>query len=349
MPRAIGPLTVLVAALLIAQHTTAQSLSLSLLERYLESLRVEAGIPGLSVSVLQNGAVVWERGFGRQDLEAGVPATPHTPYVIGELSQTIGATLLLRMCVEQKAVDLTAPVARWAPQFPDYSATLRDVLTHTAPLAGFRYDTARFSALTRVIESCADRPYAQVVVEEIFERFGMAESVPGHAVGAFTARDTAALGQGRVAHYASVLSRLATPYRVDPRTRAATRSSVPASPIDAATGMVTTVQDLARVNAALDDEGSLLSGPVRNLAWTQAWPLPTGLGWFVQAYNGEPIVWQFGMVRDAYSSLILKAPNRGITVILLANSDGLTAPFALEHGDVTTSVFARLFLRLLVV
>ena len=74
--------------------------------------------------------------------------------------------------------------------------------------------------------------------------------------------------------------------------------------------------------------------------------MPTGLGWFVQNYHGEPIVWQFGMTRGGHSALIVKAPNRGMTFIALANSDGLTAPFALESGDVTTSPFATLFLRL---
>ena len=80
-------------------------------------------------------------------------------------------------------------------------------------------------------------------------------------------------------------------------------------------------------------------------AFANGKPLPTGLGWFVQAYNSEPIAWQFGVVENAYSSLIVKVPNRRLTLILLANSDGLTAPFALEAGDVTTSIFARTFLQ----
>ena len=61
--------------------------------------------------------------------------------------------------------------------------------------------------------------------------------------------------------------------------------------------------------------------------------------------TANPIAWQFGVVEDAYSSLIVKVPNRKLTLILLANSDGLTAPFALEAGDVTASIFARTFLR----
>jgi CubicO group peptidase (beta-lactamase class C family) len=80
-------------------------------------------------------------------------------------------------------------------------------------------------------------------------------------------------------------------------------------------------------------------------AFANGKPLPTGLGWFVQAYNSEPIAWQFGVVENAYSSLIVKVPNRRLTLILLANRDGLTAPFALEAGDVTTSIFARTFLQ----
>jgi hypothetical protein len=37
-----------------------------------------------------------------------------------------------------------------------------------------------------------------------------------------------------------------------------------------------------------------------------------------------------------------------VTLILLANSDGLSAPFSLQEGDVTVSLFARAFLRLFV-
>jgi hypothetical protein len=58
-------------------------------------------------------------------------------------------------------------------------------------------------------------------------------------------------------------------------------------------------------------------------------------------------VWHFGLVPNAYSSLILKVPGRHITFILLANSDGLSAPFQLADGDVTRSLFATVFLRYL--
>jgi hypothetical protein len=57
-------------------------------------------------------------------------------------------------------------------------------------------------------------------------------------------------------------------------------------------------------------------------------------------------VWQFGVVHNAYSSLIIKLPERNLTFILLANSDRLVEPFQLPAGDVSRSLFATLFLKL---
>ena len=65
----------------------------------------------------------------------------------------------------------------------------------------------------------------------------------------------------------------------------------------------------------------------------------------MQSYNGYPVVWSFGVVPEAYSALLIKLPTRGLTMILLANSDALGAQGALEKGDVMASVFARTFLR----
>ena len=105
---------------------------------------------------------------------------------------------------------------------------------------------------------------------------------------------------------------------------------------------------LGQFDAALDTY--LLLDETRAVAWTPRMvgekQQPTGLGWFVQPYNGELVVWHFGLIPNAYSSLILKIPQRKLTLILLANSDGLSAPFQLQQGDVTRSLFATLFLRL---
>jgi CubicO group peptidase (beta-lactamase class C family) len=184
---------------------------------------------------------------------------------------------------------------------------------------------------------------------ELLDRLGMVDSVPGHDLADVAAGDARALFDGDdLEKYAAVIARVAAPYKVD-KSGKATRSEFPPRGIDAATGVVSTVRDLARLDAALDD-GVLLTPETLTSAWGNTMsatgaPLPTGLGWFVQTYNGERIVWQFGVTSNAFSSLVVKVPARRLTLILLANSDGLNSTPSLAEGDVTASPFARLFLK----
>jgi len=326
-------------------RTSAQTLTSSLFERYLETLREQAGIPGMSAAVVQNGVIVWQQGFGRSDVETNEPAQPHTPYLIGELSQTIGATLLLRKCIDQNSATINDPVAEWVPGFRESGTTLGHLVAHITPGGEFKYDRARFAALTAVIENCSKSTYRKLLDEEIFERFGMGDSAPGTAMASPTAEDRELFDPDRLAKHAAVLRRLASPYKVDARARAE-RTTLAPSAVDASYGIVSSVRDLAFFENALS-HNFLLEPGNRDAAWTRVAPqFPTGLGWFVQDYNGAQVAWQFGVVADAYSSLIVTLPSRRLTFVILANSDKLNTPFALENGDVTASVFARLFLRI---
>jgi CubicO group peptidase (beta-lactamase class C family) len=79
---------------------------------------------------------------------------------------------------------------------------------------------------------------------------------------------------------------------------------------------------------------------------TRGKTLPYGLGWFVQEYKGIKMIWHYGHAPKAYSSLILKIPEKELTMILLANSDGASRGFNLGSGNVLNSPFALLFINL---
>ena len=296
--------------------------------------------------------VVWERGFGFQNQEARIRATPDTPYVVGDLSQTIAAALLLQ-CVETRRLSLDEPVRRYGANVSDAGVTMRQLLSHTSSVnanGAFRYDPERFAALTEVMTACAPQPYRKSVSHRILEHLAMRDSVPGRDLQNPNVVPEGLYDPAHLERYAKVLERLAIPYKVDKKGRA-TRTELPVEGINAAVGLVSTARDLARFDAALDS--TLLLDETRAMAWTNAAgaglsssTAPTGLGWFVQTYRGERVVWHFGLIPNAYSSLIIKLPSRHMTVILLANSDGLNAPFNLQTGDVTRSVFANLILRL---
>ena len=326
--------------------------TLPVFDSYLEALRQQAGIPGMSAIILSDGETVWEKGYGFLNTTTRERATPDTPYLVGDFSGTLAAVLLLQ-CVEQRRLTLDDPIQRYGLSSPEPEATLRGLLSHASPPGGrepFVYSPDRYAHLTALMEWCAPQPYRKSVSHRVLKRLAMRDSVPGTDL----ADPALALPEGlfedeEIAHYRSVLQRMAVPYKVMGRTRAE-RTELPLTTMSATGGLVSTVRDLANFDRSLD-RGELLLVDTLAMAWNPApdrsgQATPMGLGWFVQFYRGERVVWHFGHVPNAYSSLILKLPAKKMTLILLANSDGLSNPFQLPAGDVTRSLFATLFLKL---
>jgi len=339
----------LLALVALQSGASAQNLAFSLFERYVEPLRVQAGIPGISAIIVQDGQVVWERGFGHRDVEAVLPALPDTPYPIADLTQALSSTLLLQ-CAERGDLSLDEPIVKWVPGAVDAGASLQQLMAHAAPgvTRGYKYDPSRFALLGAPIAACTEQPYAKALAVELLDRLVMSDAIPGREIHSTPAELRQLFDAAVLDRYARTLTRMATPYRVDKRGRAA-RSELPPAAFDAGHGLIASARDLAQFDQALDSN-LLLRDSTQQIAWTNAATagvaLPTGLGWFVQNYEGERLVWHFGSAPDAYSSLMLRIPRRRLTLIMLANSDGLTAPFSLADGDVTSSLFARTFLRL---
>ena len=337
-------------AVVTARQQRTLDFGASAFEGYIELLRQTAGIPGLSGALIQDGSIVWERGLGFADVDARIPARPDTPYLLGDLTEAFTSVLVLQ-CEERRQVDLNREINNYGGEVPDSRATIRQVLSHTsAPPGNFKYEPGRYAQLTGVVEYCSRQPFRKTVALDLLDRLAMAQSVPGRDFAAAGAVPADMLDKTYFDHYRRILDRLAVPYKVDKKGHP-TRTDLAPEGINAATGLVSTVRDLAQFDFALDD-GTLLRETTVARAWTAASgpggaPQPTGLGWFVQSYRGVPLVWQYGLVANAYSAMVLKIPSRRVTMILLANSDGLVNSFQLEAGDVTRSPFASVLLRML--
>ena len=339
---AVSSLTVLVRA---------DDLVLSRFGDYLDALRTQAGIPGLAGTIVATTGVVWEGEYGLQNVERAVGVKVNTPFHLDSSGQTIAAALVLR-CVEEGRLSLDDRIGKFQPSSPDASATIRQVLSHTtAGPSGltFLYRPERLDALAAPISNCTGPSYRGPVAG-LLDRLGMFDSVPGPDA-ATLVPPADGITEPTRAHSADVLTRLATPYAVDAAGRP-TPSRYAALTITPGGGLISTVRDLVHFDLALR-QGVLLRADTLALAWSgqldrNGQSLPHGLGWFVQSYSGEPVVWQFGVGDNASSSMILTLPRRGLTLIVLANSQGLVRPFPLASGDVTASPFARLFLGLYV-
>jgi CubicO group peptidase (beta-lactamase class C family) len=351
---AIILLSVLAATGVIAQQPPVftPNGALPVLDNYLEAFRRQVGIPGLSAAVVRDGVIIWEKGYGYQNTALRIPATPDTPYLVGDLSSTLAAVMLLR-CSELRQLYVDDPIRKYGGELPEAGVTIAQVLSHTTPglEEPFLYSPERYEQLTPVVEHCGEVRSYRKSVAMLLESAAMQDSVPGTDLW----RSDKVLREGEfegetIDRYRRVLDRMAVPYKVDTRLRAE-RTELPPITMSAANGLVSTVRDLARLDAMLDSNGFLKQESL-DLAWnpvvipSTGFVSPMGLGWFVQSHRGQRVVWHFGNVGSAYSSLLLKLPDQKITFILLANSDGLSATFQLPAGNVTKSLFATLFLRL---
>ncbi|MGC4082579.1 MAG: serine hydrolase domain-containing protein [Vicinamibacterales bacterium] len=316
---------------------------------YIESLRVQTGIPGLAAAIVGRSDVLWENGFGYQDVGRAVRMRPDTPTHADGLTQTVTAALLLR-CAEDNRLSLDTAVGTYKKDAPEPAATIKQLLSNTFGPSLFSYRPERLDAVAPAVKVCAGDSHRETVAN-LLEQLAMFNSVPGPDILTLQPPAEGLPTDVERVQYAQVLDRLAVAYAVDSAKRVYP-TQFAASTLTPSTGLITSVHDYAQFDLALRN-GIILSPDSLATAWTPAGadatgrPLPYGLGWFIQTYNGELVVWQFGIGGDnGSSSMSVALPARGVTLVMLANSAGLAKSFQLDKGDVTTSPFARIFLSL---
>ncbi|HYW08933.1 MAG TPA: serine hydrolase domain-containing protein [Longimicrobium sp.] len=324
-------------------------------EATLDSLRVAHRIPGLAVGVVRDGEVVLARGFGYADVEARTPVTENTPFNIASVTKPISAVVAMRL-VEQGKLDLDRRMTSYA-DFTEFCADARgaggiffsDFHCDTEPLTmrhvlamamngrvgeRFLYNPSAYSWASRPMREVTGASFSTLVEKLVFVPAGMTRSARMHRA---------------LPLPPEVVADLARPYHADSAGGFA-RSPHPSPQGDgAAGGVVSTAADLARFDQALD-AGLLVSAESRRAMWTAGRSpagavLPYGLGWFVGEIGGRRAVWHTGVWDGAYSALYLKLPDERLTLILLANSDGLRWESRLDEAAVERSPFAALFVR----
>lgn len=97
---------------------------------------VTGRVPGMSIAVARDGQILFARGYGQADLEAGTAAHPNTVYDVGSIPKQFAAAALMRLAAQDR-VSLDAPLTDYLPDFPvqDHLVTVRHLLNHTSGIA----------------------------------------------------------------------------------------------------------------------------------------------------------------------------------------------------------------------
>jgi CubicO group peptidase (beta-lactamase class C family) len=306
-------------------------------------------IPGMAVGVVEQGHLVFARGFGYRDVENHLPMTPDTLVPLGSASKAFTATAIALLADEGR-IALDAPVRTYLPDFsledPMASATLtaRDLLTHRSglPRHDFFWYQAPFSRdelyrRLRFLEPSGPPRTRWRYNSLMFVVAGrIVEKVSGESWESFVqARILCPLNMRRTLLSAEAMeadSDHASPYAM--REGSVQRISMlkGLSAIAPAGAVQSSVRDLARwiTFHATRSPALLGEGMWRELHRPQAeMPAPDqpevqnpgyALGWIHESYRGHPLVVHNGAI-DGFTVHLGFLPETGQGLILLANRD----------------------------
>src|SRR6478736_1660658 len=96
-------------------------------------------VPAVTLAVVQNGETTLLKAWGQRDVEAALPATPQTQFLICSITKTFTASALA-LLVDEGRLAWTKPVRDFIPEFRMHDpvaterVTVRDLLCHHSGL-----------------------------------------------------------------------------------------------------------------------------------------------------------------------------------------------------------------------
>lgn len=168
--------------------------------------------PGGVFMVAHNGKPIYEKAFGKANLELDVNLTPQSVFQLGSMTKQFTAIAVL-MLEEQGKLNVKDPVSKYVPDYPSgEKITLHHLLTHTsgikdftkmkslstiaqkemspkmmvdffknepsdfAPGEKFDYNNSGYVLLGHIIELVSGETYEDFIEKHIFEKAGMNQS-----------------------------------------------------------------------------------------------------------------------------------------------------------------------------
>ena len=340
-------------------------------DAYVQKAVADWSVPGLAVSVVKDGQVVFQKGYGVCEIAKPAPVDAKTLFAIGSTTKAMTAAAI-GMLVDEKKLGWDHPVVQYLPDFQLYDPyvtreiTVRDLLTHRAGLPGadflwyrvetapleilkrmrflkpetslrshFAYQNIMYHAAGELVGAVSGSSWSVFLKQRIFEPLGMTSTV--------TSLDALA-GQKNVA----------SPHdRVEGKVKAISNASVDS--VAAAGAVWSSVEDMAKwmrflLNGGkVGDKALLTDSTHRELFTPQTMVGPDtfyptakltkphwttyGLGWFQQDYQGRAVDFHTGSI-DGMVAIHGLIRDEKLGVYVLAN---------LDHAEVRHALMLRVF------
>lgn len=295
-----------------------------------------------AVLVAENGKIVYKGAFGLANREWNIPNTTDTKFMIGSVSKSLTATLML-IQVQKGLVDLNKTVSDYLPEFkgkPAANVTIKQLLSHTsgmpnydiikdffprisrqhfsredyvkiyadsalafAPGSRYAYSSWGYFTLGYIMEKVTGKTYSQLMKEDIFDKAHMSNS-------------------GSYQHM-QIVPKRATGY--DYSFGGFTSADFRDQSNTMGTGdLYSTVEDLFKFHLAISNNTLLNKELTNDMLAPGMRPARYGYGWFNQNYKYTPVDsvaanFHLGMT-EGFISFMLRIPSTNSFTVILCNS-----------------------------
>lgn len=338
--------------------SAAQQVDLAALDAYFAKAQQEWPVPGLSIAIVKDGEIIFEKGYGVREVDGEAPVDEHTLYAIASNSKAFTSASLAQLvdAGELSWDDRVLDHLPWFRLYDDYvtqEMRIRDLLSHRAGLgtysgdllwygtpytaeevvrrarflepaysfrAGYGYSNLMFIAAGEVLRAVSGVGWPETIEEKFFGPLGMTRSV--------TSTDDL-----------PGMDNVASPHKYD---RGETR------PIEwynwdamgAAGGVISSVHDMAQwmmlqLDGGQRDGVRFFSEAAQREMWKVHNPLAVspgyqqrypsthfrgyGLGWSLADYLGRKITTHGGGYDGMYSQVMM-VPEEGLGIVVLTNA-----------------------------
>lgn len=310
-------------------------------------------VPGMAIAVVQNGQVIYSRGFGLRDVKRKLPVTTKTVFPIGSISKSFTA-LSMGMLNDEGKLDWDTPVRHYLREFEMHDPvasermTPRDLISHRVGMAGhdlvwYSSDFSREDLVRRLRFLESDHDFRSG-----YHYSNLLVMTAGYLAGRVAGQSWEDLVRQRIfdplqmgssSFSVSEMQRspdFSSPYRKDDRTGAVSEIPFhPLSSIGPAGSINSNVEDMARyaifqLGKGKTGDRQLVSEANLKLNHTPQVPMPDGsrppeigprsyaMGWVISSYRGHPLWWHNGGI-DGFYALLSLLPDDNFGVVILTN------------------------------
>lgn len=302
--------------------------------------------PGIAIGIIQDGRLVYARGYGKANVGRNIPVSPGTQFGIGQISEQFTAASILLLEQDGK-LKLGDPVTKYVPELTIAShITIRQLLQETSGLPDVSTsphiprDRTRYAGIDMLIAAInsmqlasqpgtayADNPLNYLLAGLIIERITgvpISDYVQQHIFLPLVMDSSLYAGD------TGISPTHALGYTLQGNNNFVQTRAWSVSRLRGEAGVVSNVYDLSKWD--IEYPILLRVDAVREML-TPSTPgnyEQHGMGWVIDQRDGRRFIWQDGQIAG-YHAMNALLPDDHIGVIVLTNADSFGGPAVLPE------------------